>query len=407
MSKTKTEIELQISAVISNFLQSQLGEKASSVNAILAGNTLAVSAADCLSPAESKLAQNEQDWKLLQNFKAQQFEHARPVLERNLEELTGCKVVSIVTTVGKDGMRFEMVLFNEDVERKFQPPKRRMYMNTMKTFMLMAGLTALLIVIGNWLGGQTGMFIALGFALLMNFGSYWFSDKIVLKMYNAEEVSPSSDLYAMVRTLATKAGLPMPRVYLIPGDQPNAFATGRNPEHAAVAVTEGIMRMLNRNELAGVIGHELAHIKNRDILIGTIAATIAGAISMIANIAQFSMLFGGGRSDDEEGQNPIAALAMIIIAPIAAMLIQMAVSRSREYIADEDGARIADDPTYLSNALRKLHMAAEQIPMAATPATAHMFIVSPLSGGSAIMNLFSTHPPMEKRVARLESMKRF
>ncbi|NUO84461.1 DUF2294 family protein, partial [candidate division KSB1 bacterium] len=247
MSKTKTEIELQISAVISNFLQSQLGEKASSVNAILAGNTLAVSAADCLSPAESKLAQNEQDWKLLQNFKAQQFEHARPVLERNLEELTGCKVVSIVTTVGKDGMRFEMVLFNEDVERKFQPPKRRIYMNTMKTFMLMAGLTALLIVIGNWLGGQTGMFIALGFALLMNFGSYWFSDKIVLKMYNAEEVSPSSDLYAMVRTLATKAGLPMPKVYLIPGDQPNAFATGRNPEHAAVAVTEGIMRMLNRN----------------------------------------------------------------------------------------------------------------------------------------------------------------
>lgn len=279
-------------------------------------------------------------------------------------------------------------------------------MNTTKTFMLMAGLTALLIVIGNWLGGQTGIFIALGFAVLMNFGSYWFSDKIVLKMYNAQEVSPASDLYTMVRTLATKAGLPMPKVYLIPGDQANAFATGRNPEHAAVAVTEGIMRILNRDELAGVIGHELAHIKNRDILIGTIAATIAGAISMIANLAQFSMLFGG-RSDDEEGQNPIAALAMIIIAPIAAMLIQMAVSRSREYIADEDGARIAGDPRYLSNALRKLHMAAEQIPMTATPATAHMFIVSPLSAGSAFMKLFSTHPPMEERVARLESMRRF
>ncbi len=279
-------------------------------------------------------------------------------------------------------------------------------MNTMKTFILMAGLTALLIVIGNWLGGQTGMFIALGLALLMNFGSYWFSDKIVLKMYNAQEASPSSDLYAMVRTLATKAGLPMPKVYLIPGEQANAFATGRNPEHAAVAVTEGIMRILNRNELAGVIGHELAHIKNRDILIGTIAATMAGAISMVANIAQFSMLFGS-RSDDEEGSNPIAALAMIIIAPIAAMLIQMAVSRSREYLADEVGAQIAGDPTYLSNALRKLHMSAEQIPMAATPATAHMFIVSPLTAGSAIMNLFSTHPPMEKRVERLESMKRF
>ena len=278
-------------------------------------------------------------------------------------------------------------------------------MNTMKTFILMAGLTALLIVIGNWLGGQTGMFIALGFALLMNFGSYWFSDKIVLKMYNAQEASPSSDLYAMVRTLATKAGLPMPKVYLIPGEQANAFATGRNPEHAAVAVTEGITRLLNRNELAGVIGHELAHIKNRDILIGTIAATMAGAISMVANIAQFSMLFGG-RSDDEEGSNPIASLAMIIIAPIAAMLIQMAVSRSREYLADEVGAQIAGDPHYLSTALRKLHMSAEQIPMAATPATAHMFIVSPLTAGSAIMNLFSTHPPMEKRVERLDSMRR-
>lgn len=277
-------------------------------------------------------------------------------------------------------------------------------MNTMKTFILMAGLTALLIVIGNALGGQTGMFIALGIALLMNFGSYWFSDKIVLKMYSAQEASPSSDLYAMVRTLATKAGLPMPKVYIIPGEKANAFATGRNPEHAAVAVTEGIMRILNRNELAGVIGHELAHIKNRDILIGTIAATIAGAISMVANIAQFSMLFGGIRSDEEEGSNPIAALAMIIIAPIAAMLIQMAVSRSREYIADEDGARIAGNPRYLSNALRRLHAGAQQLPMDANPATAHMFIVSPLTGGG-LMSLFSTHPPMEERISRLENLR--
>lgn len=280
-------------------------------------------------------------------------------------------------------------------------------MNTMKTFILMAGLTALLIVIGNAIGGQTGMFIAFTFAIVMNFASYWFSDKIVLRMYNAQEVTQSEApaLYSMVRTLATRASLPMPKVYVIPGDQPNAFATGRDPNHAAVAVTEGIRRILNRDELSGVIGHELAHIKNRDILIGTVAATIAGAISMIANIAQWSMLFGGGRSDDEEhGQNPIAAIVMMIVAPIAAMLIQMAISRSREYIADEDGARIAGNARYLSNALRKLHAASQQIPLEANPATAHMFIVSPLSGGG-IVSLFSTHPPMEKRIERLESLR--
>jgi heat shock protein HtpX len=407
MTGSKADLERQISHLVSEFLQFQLGENAGSVLTLLKSNAVAVRATDCLAPLEKKLAQNEDDWRLLQNFKSRQFVHTQSLLKQKLEEMTGAEVLSIVTTVDPDGLRWEVFTFSEDLEKKLHSPKRRIVMNTMKTFMLMAGLTALLIVIGNWLGGQTGMFIALGFALLMNFGSYWFSDKIVLKMYNAQEVSPSSELYATVRTLATKAGLPMPKVYLIPGEQPNAFATGRNPEHAAVAVTEGITRMLNRNELAGVIGHELAHIKNRDILIGTIAATIAGAISMIANIAQFSMLFGGGRSDDEEGSNPIASLVMIIVAPIAAMLIQMAVSRSREYIADEDGARIAGDPRYLSNALRKLHTAAEQIPMAATPATAHMFIVSPLSGGGAIMNLFSTHPPMEKRVERLESMQRF
>jgi heat shock protein HtpX len=281
-------------------------------------------------------------------------------------------------------------------------------MNQFKTFALMAGLTALFVVIGNALGGQTGMFIAFGLAMAMNFFSYWFSDKIVLKMYGANEVSESQapELYSMVRNLATRANLPMPKVYIIPSEQPNAFATGRNPENSAVAVTEGIRRVLSRDELSGVIGHELAHIKNRDILIGTIAATIAGAISMIANIAQFSLLFGGGRSDDEEGgTNPIAMLVSIIVAPIAAMLIQMAISRAREYMADEEGARIAGNPRYLSNALRKLHNAAQQIPMAATPATAHMFIVSPLSGGGAFLSLFSTHPPMEKRIERLESLR--
>lgn len=280
-------------------------------------------------------------------------------------------------------------------------------MNRMKTFMLMAGLTALFAVIGKALGGQTGMFIAFGLALAMNFFSYWFSDKIVLKMYRAQEVSEHEQpaLYSMVRSLATRANLPMPKVYVIPGEQPNAFATGRNPEHSVVAVTEGIMRILDRDELAGVIGHELAHIKHRDILIGTIAATIAGAISMIANMAQWAMIFGAGRSDDEEGQNPIAMLVSIIVAPIAAMLIQMAISRSREYMADEEGARIAGNPRYLSNALRKLHMASQQIPLTATPATAHMFIVSPFSGGGALLSLFSTHPPMEKRIARLESLR--
>jgi heat shock protein HtpX len=279
-------------------------------------------------------------------------------------------------------------------------------MNTLRTVVLMAGLTALMVVLGNAFGGQNGMFIAFGIAMVMNFASYWFSDKIVLRMYNGREVSESQapELYSMVRMLATRAGLPMPKVYVIAGDQPNAFATGRDPEHAAVAVTEGITRMLSREELSGVIGHELAHIKNRDILIGTIAATMAGAISMLAHMAHWAMIFGGGRSDDDEGSNPIAGLLMIILAPIAAMLIQMAISRSREYIADADGARIAGNPRYLSGALRKLHNAAQQIPMQANPATAHMFIVSPLSGGG-IASLFSTHPPMEKRIEKLESLR--
>jgi heat shock protein HtpX len=269
----------------------------------------------------------------------------------------------------------------------------------------MAALTALLVWAGNAIGGRSGMFIAFAFAMAMNFASYWFSDKIVLRMYNARAVneSESPELYSMVRNLATRAGLPMPKVYVIPGDQPNAFATGRDPEHAAVAVTEGITHMLSREELSGVIGHELAHVTNRDILIGSVAATIAGAISMLANMAQWAMIFGGRSSDDDEGGSPIAGLVMIIVAPLAALLIQMAISRSREYIADADGARIAGNPRYLSNALRKLHNAAQQIPMEASPATAHMFIVSPLSGGG-IVSLFSTHPPMEKRIAKLESL---
>lgn len=281
-------------------------------------------------------------------------------------------------------------------------------MNTLRTIILMAGLTALMVAVGNAFGGQNGMYIAFGIAMVMNFASYWFSDKIVLRMYNGREVSESQapELYSLVRMLAMRAGLPMPKVYVISGDQPNAFATGRDPQHAAVAVTEGIMHMLSREELSGVIGHELAHIKNRDILIGTVAATIAGAISMLAHMAQWAMIFGGGRgSDDDEGSSPIAGFLMIILAPIAAMLIQMAISRSREYSADADGARIAGNPRYLSGALRKLHNAAHQIPMAATPATAHMFIVSPLSGIGGLAGLFSTHPPMEKRIEKLESMR--
>jgi heat shock protein HtpX len=281
-------------------------------------------------------------------------------------------------------------------------------MNTMKTFFLMALLTVLLVLAGNAIGGQGGMMIAFGIALAMNFFSYWFSDKIVLKMYGAHEVDErqAPELYNLVRRLASRAQLPMPKVYIIPSDQPNAFATGRNPEHSAVAVTEGIMRSLSREELEGVIGHELAHIKHRDILIGTVAATIAGAITMLAHMAQWALIFGGrGGNDDEGGGGLIGGLLMIILAPIAAMLIQMAISRSREYLADEGGARIAGNPHYLANALRKLHAGVQRIPMHATPATAHMFIVSPLSG-RGMASLFSTHPPMEERIARLEALAR-
>lgn len=269
-------------------------------------------------------------------------------------------------------------------------------MNNVKTLFLLVTLTLILIWAGGAMGGRQGMTIALIFALGINFIAYWFSDKIVLKMYGAREVSESEapELYGIARRLSQKAGIPMPKVYIMDQEQPNAFATGRNPQHAAVAVTTGITRILSREELEGVIGHELSHVKHRDILISTIAATIAGAISYIAQMAQWAMIFGG-RGDDEEGGNPVAALVMMIVGPIAALLIQMAISRSREYAADEGGARLAGNPRYLSGALRKLNAASQKIPMNANPATSHMFIVNPLSGGG-ILKLFSTHPPIEE-----------
>ena len=280
-------------------------------------------------------------------------------------------------------------------------------MNNIKTMLLLVMLTLIFITAGAAMGGKNGMTIGLIFALGMNLFSYWFSDKIVLKMYRAREVSEAEapELYGVVRRLAQKAEIPMPRVYIIDEDQPNAFATGRNPNHAAVAVTTGIMRILSHEELMGVIGHELSHVKHRDILIGTIAATFAGAISYLAQMAQWAMIFGGNRGDDDEGGSPVAAIVMMIVGPIAAMIVQMAISRSREYVADEGGASISGNPRYLSVALRKLDSASKKIPMDANPATSHMFIVSPLSGGG-ILKLFSTHPPIEERIARLESMGR-
>lgn len=279
-------------------------------------------------------------------------------------------------------------------------------MNNIKTMVLLVTLTLILVWAGGALGGRQGMTFALIFALGINFVSYWFSDKIVLKIYRAKEVNETQapELFAMVRMLSQKAELPMPKVYLIDQEQPNAFATGRNPRHAAVAVTTGIMRILSREELQGVIAHELAHVKHRDILIGTVAATIAGAVTYLAQMAQWAMIFGGHRND-EEGGNPIAAFAMMIIGPIAALIVQMAISRSREYAADQGGAAIAGNPRYLAGALKKLHRASQQIPMKANPATSHMFIVNPLSGGG-LFKLFSTHPPIEERIARLESMGR-
>ncbi len=280
--------------------------------------------------------------------------------------------------------------------------------NSIKTVLLLGALTGLLMFIGGAIGGRGGIYIAFIFAVIMNFGSYWFSDKIVLRMYKAQEVSESSapGLYDIVRNLAQKAGLPMPRVFVIPEETPNAFATGRNEKHAVVAVTEGIMRILNKEELEGVIAHELSHIKHKDMLIGSIAATIAGAIGMLASMAQWAAIFGGGSSssDDDDHGGIIGLIAMAIIAPIAATVIQMTISRSREYLADAGAAGITKNPYGLAAALEKLTRASQVVPMDANPSTAHMFIVNPLSG-KAFMNLFSTHPPLEERIARLRSMK--
>ena len=286
-------------------------------------------------------------------------------------------------------------------------------MNTFRTTILLAVLTALLVWIGDMLGGRQGAVIALVLAGGMNFFSYWFSDKIVLKMYGGQQITANDDpeLYGLVSDLATRAGLPMPKVYVIPEETPNAFATGRNPQHAAVAVTQGIRRILNKRELAGVLGHELSHVVNRDILVSTIAATLAGAISYMAQMAQWAMIFGGNRDRDDEGggSNIFGLIVMMIVAPLAAMLIQMAVSRSREYGADAGGAKITGDPLALASALKKLHIGSQQIPLQASPAaanaTAHMFIVNPLTG-RRMAALFSTHPPMEERVRRLEEMAR-
>lgn len=276
-------------------------------------------------------------------------------------------------------------------------------MHTIKTLVLMVFLTVFFIFVGSLIGGKQGATIALILALGMNFFAYFFSHKIVLSMYGARQVTEAEapELYSIVRRLAMKSGLPMPKVYIIESEQPNAFATGRSPKHGVVAVTTGIMRILSREELEGVIGHELAHIKHRDILISTVAATIAGAISYLAQMAMWANIFG--RHDDEEGGHPIVALLMMIIAPLIAMIIQLAISRAREYAADEEGAEIAGNPLYLANALRKLHYASQAIPMDANPGTAHLFIVNPLSGRS-IMKLLSTHPPIEERIERLEAM---
>lgn len=278
--------------------------------------------------------------------------------------------------------------------------------NTLKTTFLLAVLTVLFVLVGRSIGGESGMMFAFGLAILMNVGSYWFSDKIVLRMYSAREVTEaeSPQLHGTVRRLSLAAGVPMPKVYIIPEESPNAFATGRNPEHAAVAVTEGILRILSPEELEGVLAHEMAHVRNRDILIGTVAATLAGAIMMLANMARFAAFFGGGRDDREGGGGGLELIVMAILAPIGAMMVQMAVSRSREYLADETGARFCGKPEALARALGKISGWSRQVPMHASPATAHMFILSPLTGGG-LMSLFSTHPPVEKRVERLMAMR--
>lgn len=279
-------------------------------------------------------------------------------------------------------------------------------MNSLKTFLLMILMTFLLLFIGGAVGGRGGVEIALVMAGFMNFISYWYSDKIVLSMYRARPVEESSSLYQLVKKIAERAELPMPKVYMIEERQPNAFATGRNPKHAAVAVTRGLTEIMSEDELAGVIGHELGHVNNRDILIGTIAATMAAAIMMLSRMAQWAAIFGGNsRRDDRDGGSPIAMLAVALFAPMAAMLIQMAISRSREFKADAYGAKVSGNPMFLANALRKLEIAAGRIPMDANLATENMFIVSPLRGKS-MASLFSTHPSTADRIEKLEAMSR-
>jgi heat shock protein HtpX len=280
-------------------------------------------------------------------------------------------------------------------------------MNQFKTFILMLVLTGIFILVGTVIGGRSGAIYAFIFAALMNFGMYWFSDKIVLRMYRAKQVvqGDAPELYQIVGELVNKASLPMPKVYIIENDTPNAFATGRNPEHAAVAVTTGILRILSKEELMGVIGHELSHIQHRDILVSTIAATMAGAISMLSYMARWGAIFGGGRdSEGRGGGNILFVLVVTMVSTVAAMLIQMAISRSREYMADEGGAHLSH-PLSLAKALGKLEVAAQRIPMEANPSTAHMFIVNPLRG-RGVLSLFSTHPPIEERIAKLEEMAR-
>jgi heat shock protein HtpX len=280
--------------------------------------------------------------------------------------------------------------------------------NMLKTTLFLALLTGLFMAVGGLLGGRGGMMTAFVLALVMNFVSYWFSDKIVLRMYRAQPLGESEApvVHRIVRSLATRAGIPMPKLYLLPSEAPNAFATGRNPQHAAVAVTHGILRIMDETELEGVLAHELSHVLNRDILISTVAATIAGAISMVANMAQWGMMFGGARQNDDEGHgtNPITLILTVILAPLAAMIIQMAVSRSREYQADASGAKLTRNPLGLASALGKLEQASRMVPMNANPSTAHLFIVNPLSGRS-LMSLFATHPPVQDRIARLRSMR--
>ena len=272
-----------------------------------------------------------------------------------------------------------------------------------KTALLLGLMTGLILVVGQVLGGRSGMMVALVVAAVMNLGTYWFSDKIVLRMYRGREVSPADAprFHAIIDRLVARSGLPKPKLYVLPGDSPNAFATGRNPSHAAVAATEGILRLMDDEEIEGVLAHELAHVKHRDILISSVAATIAGAISMLAHVAQFGAMFGGyGGRQDREGANPFALILTAILAPIAAMIIQMAVSRSREYAADAGGAAIAGQPYGLARALEKLDTYSKRIPMPANPATAHMFIVQPFTG-RGVANLFSTHPPIPERIRRL------